>query len=37
VRDRPVSVMAFSVLDDRILGIDAYAGPARLESIVLPV
>jgi len=37
VRDRPVSVMAFSVLDDRILGIDAYAGPARMESIVLPV
>jgi RNA polymerase sigma factor (sigma-70 family) len=37
VSGQAVSVMAFSVLDDRILGIDAYTGPARLARIDLPV
>jgi RNA polymerase sigma factor (sigma-70 family) len=37
VARRAVSVMAFSMLDDRIIGIDAYAGPARLARIDLPV
>lgn len=32
-----VSLMAFSVLDEQIIGIDAYAGPARLGGIELPV
>lgn len=34
---RPVSLMAFSVLGDQIRGIDAYAGPARLEGIEMPI
>ncbi|MGO2520044.1 MAG: sigma-70 family RNA polymerase sigma factor [Microbacterium sp.] len=37
VDGRAVSLMAFSVLDDHIIGIDAYAGPARLGGIELPV
>lgn len=37
VEGRPVSVMGFSVLADRIVGIDAFAGPARLASIAIPV
>ncbi|MGX9347384.1 sigma-70 family RNA polymerase sigma factor [Microbacterium sp. KNMS] len=36
VGERPVSVMAFSVAGERIVAIDAYAGPARLARIELP-
>lgn len=36
VGERAVSVMAFSVLGERIVAIDAYAGPARLARIELP-
>lgn len=36
VDGRPASIMAFSVRDDRIDGIDAYVGPARLASIESP-
>ncbi|MFE6995988.1 sigma-70 family RNA polymerase sigma factor [Microbacterium sp. NPDC057659] len=37
VDGRPVSLMAFSVLDDRVVAIDAYAGPRRLAEVALPV
>ncbi|MFC4140643.1 MULTISPECIES: sigma-70 family RNA polymerase sigma factor [unclassified Microbacterium] len=37
VGGRAVSLMAFSVLDDRVVAIDAYAGPRRLAEIALPV